>query len=204
MAIAGILHLVGLLGFYGCFSIPHFEQLTPWHLLACFLLIVSHQPLRDVKEMVFLLFLYTSGFFIEWLGVYTGKIFGQYTYGNTLGFKLLDIPIIIGINWVIVVYACGSLAQKLTAPVFVKIIIGSSLMVVSDYFIEPFAMRYNLWQWKSTGVPVHNYLGWAACGIMMQALYFYLKIAANKVAIAIWMMQVLFFIALMPLTKNAS
>jgi putative membrane protein len=47
------------------------------------------------------------------LGVHTGILFGNYKYGNALGLKLNDVPILIGINWFIVVYACGMSALQL-------------------------------------------------------------------------------------------
>jgi putative membrane protein len=42
-----------------------------------------------------------AGFFIEAIGVNTGLIFGNYVYKTTLGWKFLETPLIIGVNWIL-------------------------------------------------------------------------------------------------------
>ena len=44
-------------------------------------------------------------------GANTGLIFGNYTYGNILGMKVLGVPLIIGLNWFIVMYCAGVATQ---------------------------------------------------------------------------------------------
>jgi bisanhydrobacterioruberin hydratase len=45
------------------------------------------------------IFILVSSFLIEVCGVKTGFPFGEYRYGNGLGIKLFDVPIVIGFSW---------------------------------------------------------------------------------------------------------
>ena len=77
-----------------------FLKLIPLALLLSFIgLIVFHASKPDVKTIVVFAGIYFIGFLIEALGVNTGKIFGEYVYGKSLGFKISETPVIIGINW---------------------------------------------------------------------------------------------------------
>lgn len=37
---------------------------------------------------------------------------------------------------------------------------GSLLMVAYDLFLEPAAMRLDMWSWECKVIPLKNYLGW--------------------------------------------
>ena len=51
------------------------------------------------------------GFFIEVIGVKTGFIFGSYYYGAAMGIKILAVPLLIGLNWSILVYSTSLVVQ---------------------------------------------------------------------------------------------
>ena len=50
----------------------------------------------------------------ESLGVNYGLIFGNYEYGNNLGFKFFGVPFLIGINWIILTAISANTASFLT------------------------------------------------------------------------------------------
>lgn len=82
---------------------------------------------------------------IEIIGVQTGIIFGDYQYGTTLGIKLFDVPLIIGLNWVfiilgIVLFISGKTKNKITIAVS-----SALLAVVFDFVLEPIAIKLNYW-----------------------------------------------------------
>ena len=39
----------------------------------------------------------------EAIGVNTGLLFGTYEYGANLGFKIFGVPLIIGVNWTVLI-----------------------------------------------------------------------------------------------------
>jgi putative membrane protein len=88
------------------------------------------------------------GFFVEVVGINTGYLFGQYTYGETLGYKWLDVPLMIGVNWWILTYSTGILARYLPLPAIGRAVVAAVLMVGLDACIEPVAVRFDFWQWQ--------------------------------------------------------
>ncbi|MBK7882949.1 MAG: carotenoid biosynthesis protein [Chitinophagaceae bacterium] len=51
----------------------------------------------------FLLICVCIGIAVEIIGVKTGFLFGNYSYGIVLGPKIQSVPILIGINWFIII-----------------------------------------------------------------------------------------------------
>ena len=50
---------------------------------------------------------------IEWIGVWTGDIFGSYLYGQTLQPSIGGVPISIGSAWFVTLIASTAVAQKI-------------------------------------------------------------------------------------------
>ena len=87
-----LVYISGSIGFV--VNPTFFSPFTPYTLLlSCFVFLI-HSPLADKKFLIAFFSIAFLGFIIEVIGVKTGLIFGKYSYGNGLGFKLLDVPII--------------------------------------------------------------------------------------------------------------
>lgn len=84
-----------------------------------------------------------SGYLIELIGIITGLIFGEYAYGSGLGLKLFDVPLIIGLNWAILVFATAALTQQFLWPTWLKATLAATLMVAYDFFLEPVAINFD-------------------------------------------------------------
>lgn len=196
IAVLAIVYGVGLVGFL---TMPQqFQGLTPLNLLlAAFLVGLFHRR-WSAGFVVAALLVGISGFAVEWLGVETGKIFGVYRYGDSLGPKLWDIPLMIGVNWLLLVYCSSATMQFTTLPWWAKGALAAGIMVALDYLIEPFAIKYGLWQWQGDVVPLQNYAAWYAVALLMQLPFQYFKFPEpNKVAIALLLIQTIFFGALL-------
>ena len=164
---------VGLAGMLLPFSRELFMMITPLNLLfAALFLFWGRWPARQV---IFTgLFVAVASFFIEAVGTNTGKIFGVYSYGRTLGPALLNTPLIIGLNWFLLIYCTNVISRLLWERLSIGselsrkglpesmfvIVTGSLLMVVYDLFLEPAAMRLDMWSWECGVIPFRNYLGW--------------------------------------------
>ena len=113
-----VFHLVGIIGINSA-SKDLFLQLTSLNLLlSCALVFINHTHYN--KSFIwFCITLFLLGYVTEVIGVKSGIIFGEYIYGNTLGIKLLDVPLIIGINWLMLVYSVGTICLSFAAPVSV-------------------------------------------------------------------------------------
>lgn len=189
-----LFHLVGFLGFFLGYK-ELFTSLIPFHLLLMLLLLVLSY---DSFNSRFALLIYCLGFGIEYLGVHTGIVFGSYQYGDALGFKLANIPLLIGVNWVLLIFAAGSAIQYVPIKSDVlKSVLAAGLLVLLDIFIEPVAIRFDYWHWASATIPFQNYVAWFTFSFCCFYLFFHRKIAPkNRVALVLLISQFLFFIAL--------
>ena len=187
-----VLHLVGMMGIMLGFE-GLILPLTPIHLLVSTTLILAHQKL-NTSMIIFLAGAWSLGFGMEWLGVHTGKIFGAYEYGATLGLKLDEIPLIIGVNWIMLVIASASVVGSIPLSWWQRSILGAALMVGLDVLIEPVAVKYDFWTWYGEPIPLQNYLAWGGIALVMHLwLNGMTSFKPNKVAIGLFLFQVLFF-----------
>lgn len=193
-----LFHIVGLIGFLIPFLRPLFLQIVPFHLLLMlFLLLINHHG-RIFKLLLFALIVMLSGFTAEWIGVHKHWLFGNYFYGHTLGFKLSGIPLMIGVNWFLLIYATSVLLQKIPIKTAgIKIICGSVLLVLLDLLIEPIAVRFDYWHWFGNIIPFKNYFGWMIVSLVLLTLFQYFRFRfQNWVAAVFLIVQFVFFAVL--------
>lgn len=196
-----VLYLVGLV----CIILnihPKFIYLTPINLLLSFLIMMYSHPKWDGKIIIFLLISFVTGLAVEIAGVATGAIFGEYTYGEVLGPKIMHTPIIIGLNWMLLVYSTGVVVHMISkvdyhwlVNIVWKSFVGALILLSLDILIEPVAIYYEFWSWGGDGtVPIQNYIAWFVISftllLIFNTLFKYLK---NKVAFALLVLQFLFF-----------
>jgi bisanhydrobacterioruberin hydratase len=182
-----------------------FINLTPLALLLSFLVLITfHESAFWKKELfVFMLILLIS-FFIEAVGVNYGFVFGNYIYGDGLGIKILGTPLLIGINWVLLVYCTSVISEKLPAPVFLKILTASSLMLVYDVIMEQVAPKMDMWLFEGGVAPLRNYISWFILALVFQSILGLTGIRLkNRLSTFILLCQGAFFILLFIFFKIA-
>ena len=190
-----VFYTVGVIGILGDFD-ERFVLFTPVNLLISIGLIfwthpANYSPLWKLAGICFI-----AGVLIEIAGVQTGLIFGNYQYGPVLGPKILGTPIMIGVNWAMLVYCAGAAVNYLVPDVnnWLKAILGAILMTILDVLIEPVAMELNFWSWENNIVPLQNYIAWFFVALPLLGAYFHLVgKTTNKVAILLFIIQFMFF-----------
>lgn len=194
-----LFHLVGLIGLSVSYWRPIFLQIVPYHLLLMMLILFFSHKQFDARFIFFILLVFTAGFIAEWIGVHTGWLFGSYTYGKTLGIKIDEIPLMIGVNWFLLIYATGTLMQRSRLKNLIsRLLTGAFLLVLLDVLIEPVAIRFNYWHWADHVIPGKNYVCWFL--ISLALLFVFEKFRFQKqsiVAPILLITQFLFFIALL-------
>ena len=189
-----ILHLVGIVGIL----IPQTRNLvlplSAINLFLGFIVILFSDRKNVTGLLVFSLIAFLIGYGSELIGVHTGALFGNYWYGANLGLKLMEVPLIIGINWGALAITSASLTQKFVDNIFLKIGINSLLMVFFDFIMEPVAMKSDFWSWENDVIPIYNYVCWFFVAFILQAIYLnFFKNRSNKVLNALFLIQLLFF-----------
>jgi putative membrane protein len=92
-----IIYMVGLLSSLVFNSeIIQLTWLNP--LISSIILFAFHQG-KGFYFWLWVAGVFQAGYLLEMFGVKTGRIFGEYIYGNNLGYKWNDVPLIIGLNW---------------------------------------------------------------------------------------------------------
>lgn len=193
-----LFYCVGLLGFLFPPAVPLFKQLVPFHLLLMTGLLIASQQNKTGAFWVFLLITYLAGFLIELAGTQTGLVFGSYAYGRTLGFKVFDTPLMIGINWILVIYSVGmTLSQFKVRNIYAFLIAGASLVTLLDFLIEPVAMKYDYWDWEAGIIPLQNYVVWFFFSALLLLGFYKAKFPKNNTsATVLFVVQFLFFLVL--------
>lgn len=172
--------------------------LTPFTLLFTLIVLLFNHTHWKKRVMLALMLVAVLGFFVEVLGTRTGVPFGSYSYSDVLGIKVMGTPLIMGINWVLLVYAGTMLFHPLNIPGWLKPVLTGGSLVLLDIFIEPFAIKWNLWQWQETVPPAQNYVSWAIIAVLFSWLLnrSLSRSMRNKLALPVLVIQLLFFLIL--------
>jgi putative membrane protein len=193
-----LFHLIGLIGLSFNVSRPLFLQLVPFHLLFMMVLIASNHERINNKFLLFSTLVFITGFVVEWIGIHTHFIFGDYRYGKTLGPRLDDIPVIIGLNWLLLIYSAGTLMQQTRIKtMWLRILTGTLVLVLLDVVIEPVAVKFDYWHWAGDFIPLKNYACWFIVSFIL--LWVFEKFQFKKQGIAgaaLLITEFVFFLAL--------
>lgn len=188
-----LFHLSAIIGISIGFE-TWFAAKTPLNLVLAFLLLVLNFPIDTPRKIWLAVTFFTMGMLAEWIGVHQGFLFGSYSYGNNLGIKLDGVPLLIGVNWCILVLITGAIANFLTRNNFLRIFTGAGLMVFLDFFLEHTAPRFDFWTFAGGIAPFKNYLAWFIIAIVMHVIFQAYKIRGNfRFSLHLYFAQLFFF-----------
>lgn len=189
-----ILHLVGGVALSMDSVKSIFLALTPFNLALTFGLLIWGNDDFSFNFFKVISVLFLIGFFVEALGVYSGLLFGEYHYGKTLGFQFLEVPLIIGVNWVLLVVSSFAVSSYFVSNSILKVVLPSVIMVLLDLMIEPVAIRLDFWHWQAEVIPLQNYLMWFLVALLMNWILTFNRFKFNvKLGFGLLISQVLFF-----------
>ena len=167
-----VLYAAGLIGMHLPATAVLFTSLVPLTLWFTAFICVVYFPKPSLQAYVFLGMVVVASWFLEVQGVRTGLIFGEYTYGKTLGFQLLKVPITIGLNWLVLLLATNALVEEWNIVGKVsKAAIGAGLMTALDFLIEPVAVHFDFWTWAGIQVPAQNFVAWWIASFLFHLAY---------------------------------
>ena len=213
-AIAVLFHAIGLTGIL-FFKRDFFIHSTPFNLLLMFVLLVWTQERKNTWFWIFLITCFITGVGVEMIGVNTGVLFGDYRYGNVLGIQVKNVPLLIGVNWFIIIFCSGIAVNTLLMKIINNLpegvnprsttlkalsvtVDGATLAVIFDWLIEPVAVKLNYWHWNGNGaIPIYNYICWFLVSILLLVVFHFCKFEKkNKFAVNLLLIQVMFFLVL--------
>jgi len=218
-AIAILFHTIGIVGLL-YFDKDFFLRSTPFNLLLMFILLLWTQKEKNKYFFLFVICCFCIGISAEIIGIHTGMLFGEYEYGDVLAYKIQGVPLLIGINWFIIIYCSGVCIQTLLlkainriaadtgkTPMALKaisvIIDGATLAVFFDWVMEPVAVKLGYWTWKGDGsIPFFNYICWLVISALLLTVFHFAKFdKQNKFAVNLLLIQLMFFVLLRTFMK---
>lgn len=127
----------------------------------------------------FLIYFFTTltlSFFIEWIGTHSGWPFGQYSYTDSLGWKIAGVPLVVPFAWLMMVYPMLLIGRKLS--VHIPTLIAGAGLMFWDLYIDPTMVADSRWVWKAAtpttpfapNIPLSNSIGWLLMGILVTTL----------------------------------
>lgn len=188
-----IFHVVGVVGLSSDYQ-DLFLRLTPLNLLLSLGLFIWANNDFSVQFYKVVAILFVLGFLVEVIGVSTGVLFGEYTYGATLGFKLFETPLMIGVNWILLSLASFGISSFLLKKQLLIILLSSLLMVLMDVLIEPIAISLDFWTWALGDIPLQNYVMWFFVSLIMNVLMSFNRLKIDyRISFGLLSSQILFF-----------
>ncbi len=137
------------------------------------------------KTLIFGAVSYVLSLGFELIGTGTGWPFGNYSYTDFLGWKVLDhVPYTIPFSW----FYMGLAAYLMGAAVINRlgwsreglwsVILGAVFLTAWDLVLDPAmahdSLRIQFWEWHQTGayfgMPLKNLAGWSLTGLVFMAV----------------------------------
>jgi putative membrane protein len=121
---------------------------------------------------------------VEAVGLATGFPYGGYTYGDVLGPRLLGVPFLVPLAWLMMAWPSWVLARRLTAPVraarrsAVRVVVAAAVFAAWDVVLDPQMVQAGYWTWAHPRpglpgigtVPLTNLAGWLLAGLLLMGL----------------------------------
>lgn len=180
-----------------------FIILIPVALLLSFIAIMLfHKSLRSRNTRFVFFTVILVSYLVEVVGVNSQVIFGKYIYGDGLGLKVFGTPLMIGINWAMLVYCSASIMERFRFPLVLQVLFASVLMILYDVILEQVAPFLDMWYWNGNTVPLQNYVVWFVLALIFHTMVKWKKVKTeNPLASAIFICQFLFFVAILIFIK---
>lgn len=123
---------------------------------------------------MFVVWTFTFSLLLEAVGVRLGIPFGDYQYTELLGPRLLGVPVIVPLAWLMMSYPAFVVSRRIAIalPIRSTVISGTAIGAIAltswDVFLDPQMVGEGYWIWQPpfaelpgiSGIPATNYLGW--------------------------------------------
>ncbi len=203
--LAIVFHLAGFIGIV-FWNSPFITTMTSLHLVLMFVLLFISSESISNRLVSYVLFASILGYVAEWIGVHTQFLFGSYSYGTVLGFKVLGVPLVIGLNWAIVLLGSASTMHYLQciyfptlgsrSPIRYTLFVvlgGAAIATLFDWIMEPVAITLGYWSWHTTSIPLYNYVCWFLVSALGLLVFCWIRPTVNKFFMYLMLIQTLFF-----------
>lgn len=156
------------------------DLLTVVTVALCCAAAVLHAALTRGARTAATLLIVTAGggLLVEAVGTATGVPFGPYTYADSLGPRVLGVPLAVPFAWTMMAWpawlAAGRLVPRHRAG---RVALAGWALASWDFFLDPQMVAAGHWSWSEPWptlpwvetVPLTNYAGWIVVATAMMA-----------------------------------
>jgi uncharacterized membrane protein len=115
---------------------------------------------------------------VEAVGLATGFPYGGYRYGDVLGPRLLGVPFLVPLAWLMMAWPSWVLGARLARRPVARVVVAAAVFAGWDVVLDPQMVQAGYWTWAHPRpglpgidtVPLTNLAGWLLAGLLLMAL----------------------------------
>ena len=115
---------------------------------------------------------------VEAIGLATGYPYGEYRYGDVLGPRLLGVPFLVPLAWLMMAWPSWVLAARLARRPVARVAVAAAVFAAWDVVLDPQMVQAGYWTWAHPRpglpgidtVPLTNLGGWLLAGLLLMTL----------------------------------
>jgi putative membrane protein len=117
-----------------------------------------------------------GGLLVEAAGVATGVPFGAYAYSDSLGAKVLGVPVVIPLAWTMMGYPALLVGARIGQGRQWTPLTAGAALASWDLFLDPQMVDAGHWAWRGgsgpelLGIPASNFISWFVIATAMMAV----------------------------------
>lgn len=150
--------------FYGAYAAHLLSSGQAWPFMSDWS-VISIERRRKLSMWRAAGLIWMGGMAVEWVGVHSGRLFGEYHYSTVLEPLLFGVPVTLGFAWIAVV--CNAVlisydfGQRGLLLRLLRAVQVGFWTVLLDLVLDPVAHARNFWHWEGGGgfyqVPWSNF-----------------------------------------------
>lgn len=163
------------------YNLVHYGAPVISALVVAFVVGIAWLTMGKKPALSMIAFALFIAFIYEDMGIRTGWVFGPYYHTTLEGVKIGTVPLVVVCLWTFVIYAAWTMINLFLDGTPVQsnfsvsrnifgAVTGAMVLTTFDLGADPFFVSNGWWVWFKggvyAGVPIHNYVGWMALGIV--------------------------------------
>lgn len=187
-----LVYFSGTIGF--AMNPEFFKPFTPFTLILTSFVFLSFQVKQNLTYLSTFLTIGLIGFLIEVIGVKSGLIFGRYSYGEALGYKIEGVPLVISLNWALLISSGVLVGGYFSTNKMTSALLAALIITTIDFVIEQVCVQMDFWQFENGLAGIQNYMAWFVISFICSILFHSVLSKGNKrIALLVLSLQVFFF-----------
>lgn len=194
-----IIYMTSLVGFTTAHQQAWYLYYTPYFILLNAILLLLYQKEWSKSTLYFGASSILLGFVVEVIAVQTASVYGSYNFGETFGFRVVGVPLVLPIYWLVNALSTACLVHKLPLKnPWILSALGALLMVLLTGTIHQVAPKLDFWSISSPNGFLRLSLVWFLFGFALQYLFIHLKVGTkNPMAVYVYGGLLIFFVGLL-------